>query len=284
MPGNQLRTCLKMTDARSRRGDEAEGLAQCMPRIRLLTSAAIILKHQLSDELVAAARVLTTKVDRLRFLPPVAHVYNPLTYAWNAHEEYLRRFGNSKKRVVFLGMNPGPFGMVQTGIPFGEIAAVRDWMGLHEKIKKPRREHPKRPILGFDCPRSEVSGRRLWKLFAERFGSAEKFSAQHFVVNYCPLAFLAESGANLTPDKLPKAESEPLLIICDEHLLRVVEILKPEWLIGVGGFAVKRAEFVAEKLPVRIGQILHPSPASPAANRGWSEAATKQLIDYKIWK
>ncbi len=237
-----------------------------------------------SDLLIEAARELSKKVDRLKFSSPVAHVYNPLTYAWKCHEEYLRQFGKNPKRIIFLGMNPGPFGMVQTGIPFGEIAAVRDWMGLHEQIEKPRREHPKRPILGFDCLRSEVSGRRLWKLFADRFGSAEKFSAQHFVVNYCPLAFLAESGANLTPDKLPKTESEPLLKICDAHLRRVLEILKPEWLIGVGGFAEKRATLVAENLPVRIGQILHPSPASPAANRGWSEAATKQLVALKIWK
>ena len=237
-----------------------------------------------SELLIEAARELSTKVERLKFGAPVVHVYNPLTYAWKAHEEYLRRFGNSRKRVIFLGMNPGPFGMMQTGIPFGEIPAVRDWMELHAKIEKPRHEHPKRPILGFDCPRSEVSGRRLWKLFAERFGSAGKFFKQHFVVNYCPLAFLAESGANLTPDKLPKAESERLFKICDEHLHRVLEILQPEWLIGVGGFAEKRAKLVAENLPVRIGQILHPSPASPAANRGWPEAATKQLIALKIWE
>lgn len=237
-----------------------------------------------SDLLVKAARELSAKVDRLKFGAPVAHVYNPLTYAWEPHEEYLRRFGNFRKRVIFLGMNPGPFGMVQTGIPFGEIAAVRDWMGLSGKIEKPRREHPKRLIQGYDCLRSEVSGRRLWKLFAERCGSAEKFFQQHFVVNYCPLAFLSESGANLTPDKLPKAESEPLLQICNAHLRRLLEVLEPEWLIGVGGFAEKRATLVAADLPIRIGQILHPSPASPAANRGWSEAATKQLIALKIWK
>ncbi|MEO5802437.1 MAG: uracil-DNA glycosylase family protein [Verrucomicrobiota bacterium] len=237
-----------------------------------------------SKFLIESARKLSAKVERLKFSPPIFHVYNPLTYAWKAHEEYLRRFGNSKKSVLFFGMNPGPFGMMQTGIPFGEITAVRDWMRIDEKIEKPRREHLKRPILGFDCPRSEVSGRRVWKLFAERFGSAEIFFGQHFVVNYCPLAFLAESGANLTPDKLPKAESEPLLKICDEHLRRVTEILRPEWLIGIGGFAATRAKLVAENTSVRVGQILHPSPASPAANRGWAEAATKQLVELKIWK
>ena len=118
-----------------------------------------------SQQLVAAARELSARVARLKFAPPVTHVYNPLTYARQSHEEFLRRFGGGRKRVVFLGMNPGPFGMVQTGIPFGEIAAVRDWLKISAPIEKPAAEHPKRPMLGFGCPRSEVSGRRLVETF-----------------------------------------------------------------------------------------------------------------------
>lgn len=241
-------------------------------------------KSSPSKKLIAAARELSAQVDQLKFPPPVTHVYNPLDYAWTAHEEYLRRFGNSRKRVIFLGMNPGPFGMAQIGIPFGEIAAARDWMGIRTPVGKPRQEHPKRPVEGFDCPRSEVSGRRLWGLFAERFGTAEKFFTEHFVVNYCPLAFLSETGSNLTPDKLPAIEQARLFQACDDHLATVVKALEPEWLIGVGGFAQKRAELVCENSAVKIGQILHPSPASPAANRGWAAAATKQLVALGVWK
>ena len=238
-----------------------------------------------SRQLIAAARELSRQVERLRFAPPVSHVYNPLTYAWPAHEIYLRRFGDGRKRVVFLGMNPGPFGMAQIGIPFGEIAAARDWMKIHAAIRKPVTEHPKRPILGFDCPRSEVSGRRFWKLFADRFGSPGKSFAGHFVANYCPLAFLATSGANLTPNKLPKAERESLFAICDEHLRRVLEILEPEWLIGIGAFARERGELVAADTNIRVGQILHPSPASPKANRhDWGKTATEQLVELGVWK
>jgi len=29
--------------------------------------------------------------------------------------------------------------------------------------------------------------------------------------------------------------------------------------------------------------VLHPSPASPAANRGWGEAATRQLVELGVW-
>ncbi len=182
-------------------------------------------------------------------------------------------------------MNPGPFGMAQTGIPFGEIAAVRDWLKISAKIGKPAGEHAKRLIRGFDCPRSEVSGRRLWGLFAERFGTPGRFFEGHFVVNYCPLAFCENSGCNRTPDKLRPAEKKSLLKICDAHLRRVLEILEPEWLIGVGDFAAKRGQAIVQETGknLRTGQILHPSPASPAANRGWAAKATEQLIGLRVW-
>lgn len=233
--------------------------------------------------LVAAARKLQDAVDALRFGAPVACVYNPLDYAGRMHEAYLRSFGAGRKRVVFLGMNPGPFGMAQTGVPFGEVAAVRDWMKLSASVRQPRTVHPKRPVLGLECPRSEVSGRRLWGLFADRFGTAEKFFEEHFVVNYCPLVFMAASGANLTPDKLPVAEAEPLFAACDGHLRAVVEALKPEWLVGVGDFAEKRLQEIFAGTGARIGKVLHPSPASPAANRDWAGTATKQLLAQGVW-
>ena len=233
--------------------------------------------------LIEAAQLLCTAVDDLNFRPPVASVYNPLRYAGSAHETYLRRFGNGRKRVVFVGMNPGPFGMVQTGVPFGEVAAVRDWLDISAIIEKPAREHPKRPVEGFSCQRSEVSGRRLWGLFAIRFGKAEEFFQEHFVANYCPLAFLESSGCNLTPDKLPARELQPLLAACDEHLRRLIEVLQPEWLIGIGDFAERRARIVFPEPPPKVGKVLHPSPASPVANRDWAGQAMRQLQALGVW-
>lgn len=237
-----------------------------------------------AEALLTAARELRQGVGRLRFAPPVAYVYNPLDYAWEMHAGYLRRFGAGRKRVLFMGMNPGPFGMAQTGVPFGEVAAVRDWMGLAGAVGKPVPEHPKRPVEGLACPRSEVSGRRLWGLFAERFGTAEAFFRDHFVGNYCPLVFMSATGANLTPDKLPAGEAGALSAVCDAHLRAVVGALEPEWVVGVGGFAETRArEALAGRVP-RFGRVLHPSPASPAANRGWAAAATRELVEQGIWE
>ena len=236
-----------------------------------------------SESLKKAAKELVRAVNALSFDLPTAYVYNPLDYAWEIHRQYLELAGGSKKKVVFLGMNPGPFGMAQTGVPFGEIPAVRDWMGLRGEVEKPESEHPKRPVEGLACAKSEVSGRRLWGLFAERFEKAENFFEDHFVANYCPLVFMEEGGKNRTPDKLPASETKALEEACDAHLARVVDALEPEWLVGVGAFAQKKAEVALTGKTLRIGKILHPSPACPAANRGWAEAATKQLDEQGIW-
>ncbi len=239
-----------------------------------------------AEALISAAQTLREALRPLRFAAPVEFVYQPLDYAWAPHEAYLRRFGSTQKRVVLVGMNPGPFGMTQTGVPFGEIAAVRDWMGLREPVGKPEREHPKRRVVGFECPQSEVSGRRLWGLFAQRFGQAEAFFEEHFVANYCPLVFIEASGRNHTPDKLPAAETTVMEAACDAHLRAVITALQPEWVIGVGAFAEERANRAKEviKGTFKTGRILHPSPASPAANRDWAGAATKQLVKLGIWK
>lgn len=220
----------------------------------------------------------------LRFASPVACVYNPLEHAWAAHETYLRRFGRGRKRVIFLGMNPGPWGMVQTGVPFGEVAMVRDWMGIEADVDKPHPEHPKRPVDGFACTRSEVSGRRLWGFFAEKFGTADAFFADHLVLNYCPLVWMEASGRNRTPDKLPAAEREAVETPCLVHLRAALDALQPEWAVGVGGYAEDRLRAVSRGDDRwQVARVLHPSPASPAANRGWSAAAEKSLSAVGVW-
>ena len=233
-----------------------------------------------TEELIAAARELATAMDQLVFDAPVAYTYNPLTYAWAGHEAYIRKFATGKKKVLYLGMNPGPFGMAQTGVPFGEIAAVTLWMGINAPIAQPPATHPKRPIQGFSCPRSEVSGRRLWGLFEEMYGSAEAFFADAYVANYCPLIWMSESGANIPPTQLPKEQVAQIDAACQRHLVRIIEILEPQYLIGVGGYALKQLELAAATIPEHtftLGTILHPSPASPVANKCWPEKPRQQI-------
>lgn len=231
-------------------------------------------------QLVQISRQLSRAVDALSFEPPVTHVYNPLAYARQPHEAFLERWGAGPKEVLMLGMNPGPFGMAQTGVPFGDVVSVRDFLGIQGRVKAPRAEHPKRPIQGFDCQRSEVSGTRLWGWVKQHFGTPDAFFARNFIHNYCPLVFMEAGGKNFTPDKLPVAEREALFAVCDDALRAVVNELKPSWVLGVGAFAQKRAALVlAEHVErgLKVGSILHPSPASPRANRGWAAAADADL-------
>ena len=244
--------------------------------------------------LVAISRRLARDMARLRFAAPVAHVYAPLVYAREPHERFLA-LARPGIDALFVGMNPGPFGMAQTGVPFGEIAAVRGFLGIEGRVTQPRDArrsaaaapndarwsvHPKRPIEGFACTRSEVSGQRFWGLFAREFATREKCFARMFVWNFCPLAFLSESGANITPDKLPRDEREAIERPCERALAAISDLLRPRLVSGVGAFAraaAERALAGAAHAPA-FGQILHPSPASPAANRGWEPQARAELV------
>ncbi len=229
----------------------------------------------ITDDLIA-------DLDGLAFGPPVTHVYNPLVYARAPWDAYCERYGQGRREVVLIGMNPGPYGMAQCGVPFGEIAHVRDWLGIEAPVGKPPVEHPKRPVLGFDCGRSEVSGRRLWSWAKETYGTPEAFFAKYFIANYSPLVFMEESGRNRIPEKLPKSERAPMNAACDRALRRTVELLQPKYVIGVGRFAEKKAKAVVGDLDVIIGSVPHPSPASPLANKGWAPLMTRALTELGV--
>ncbi|MGD9187409.1 MAG: single-stranded DNA-binding protein [Desulfobacteraceae bacterium] len=213
----------------------------------------------------------------LQFKSPVVSVYNPLEYARKAYDNYWRRYAGSPREIVLLGMNPGPWGMVQTGIPFGDVQMVRHWLEIDTPVQVPAKQHPKRPVQGLDCPRSEVSGRRLWGWAKERFQTPDRFFERFWVANYCPLAFMESSGRNRTPDKLPKAEKQPLFEICDQALRLTIEAMQPNYVIGIGSFAAQRAKAALKGMNLRLGQITHPSPANPRANRGWASYIEAEL-------
>jgi single-strand selective monofunctional uracil DNA glycosylase len=196
------------------------------------------------------SRKLSKAVGALEFGDPVDVVYNPLEYAWKPHRAYIRRYARPGIRALLLGMNPGPWGMAQTGVPFGEVEMVRSFLGIEEPVGRPTIEHQ----------------------FFDRF----------FIWNDCPLSFMESSGKNRTPDKLPADEREPLYAACDAALRSLVDILQPSMVVGVGAHATKRlSATLAERIEdgLEVGTILHPSPASPAANRGWAEAAERQMTE-----
>jgi single-strand selective monofunctional uracil DNA glycosylase len=249
------------------------GLAASSPTQR----DARLTPSPIAAALLEISLTLRQALATLTFAPPVSCTYQPLDYAWEPYAAYVTRYGSKPRKTLLLGMNPGPFGMAQTGVPFGEVASVRDWLQISGSIARPLVEHPKRPVLGFGCSRSEVSGRRLWGWAATRFRTPEAFFDQAFVINYCPLLFVEESGRNRTPDQLPAAERAALFSACDQALRSTVSTLQAEVVVGIGKFAEARARTVLADLGVSIGCVPHPSPASPAANRGWDLLADEAL-------
>ena len=195
--------------------------------------------------------------------------YNPLDYAWDAHEAYLRRMGGSGARTVILGMNPGPHGMGQMGIPFAATSVVRDLLGITGiPVNQPEAADPRRPVVGLEYAREEVSGTRLWGLLAEHYGDAGAIASSVFLVNHCPLMLFSGARAtNITPDKVAGPTAQILLERCDQHLCEVVSVLGAERVIGVGKFAESRARSALADEVVKVVGCWHPSPASPLANR-----------------
>ena len=206
-------------------------------------------------------------------------VYNPLAYAWEPHRAYLELASGEGAKTLLLGMNPGPHGMGQMGIPFAATSVVRDLLKITDlEVGQPRNPHPKRSVSGLDWPKEEVSGTRLWGLLADEYGSAESIFKSVFLLNHCPLMlFSGERATNITPDKISGPTTQALLERCDEHLREVVDIMQIRRVIGVGRYSEKRALNALSGIDISVTTCWHPSPASPLANRNKGEDWKKNV-------
>ena len=206
-------------------------------------------------------------------------VYNPLAYAWEPHRAYLELASGEGAKTLLLGMNPGPHGMGQMGIPFAATSVVRDLLKITDlEVGQPRNPHPKRSVSGLDWPKEEVSGTRLWGLLADEYGSAESIFKSVFLLNHCPLMlFSGERATNITPDKISGPTTQALLERCDEHLREVVDIMQIRRVIGVGRYSEKRALNALSGIDISVTTCWHPSLASPLANRNKGEDWKKNV-------
>lgn len=237
-----------------------------------------------SDFLVSRTKLLKSQCNNLKFSFE-GYIYNPLDYAWDCHEKFLRKYIKQNAKAVFLGMNPGPFGMMQTGVPFGEINAVKDYLKITGNIEKPENEHPARPVLGFETKRSEISGLRLWSLIASHYPNAD-FASDIAFFNYCPLGFLlnTKTAKNETPDHLAKEERKALEDVCNNYLDDVIEMINPEYLVGVGKYAEAKLLSANGSTGKKVFSIIHPSPGNPQANSNWAGKTELRLKEAGLWK
>ncbi|KAL7643956.1 UNVERIFIED_CONTAM: hypothetical protein RMT77_005968 [Armadillidium vulgare] len=221
----------------------------------------------------------------LNYNSKVECIYNPLEYAKEPHVNFVKTYCGGEKKVLLLGMNPGPWGMCQTGVPFGEVDHVKNWLNIDGKVERPSKELRQKPIHGFECTRSEVSGNRMWSLLKELSGDPKTLFEKVFIHNYCPLAFLSKTGKNITPVELPVEERKSLEEICDKYLIQVIELLKVEFLVCIGNYVSQRSQKALERsgvIGVQVSTLMHPSPINPKANKGWKQIAIKQLQEANV--
>jgi len=73
----------------------------------------------IAEKFLAVELQLCSELRSIQFpAAAVSHVYNPLEYAMAPHRQYVTTYCTTAKDVLFLGINPGPFGMAQTGVMF----------------------------------------------------------------------------------------------------------------------------------------------------------------------
>lgn len=235
---------------------------------------------------IDSAKKLSNECDKLipnlLKIKDLQYVTNPLNYAWEYHESYLKQYSGLGAKTLLLGMNPGPYGMAQCSVPFGATDIAKNFLNIKGNFSDPKGRHPKRPIEGLDFERQEVSGTRLWGLLKQIWDNPENIHKNVFLVNHCPLLLLGETGRNITPDNISGPALKKLLKICDEHLREVVTVLGINRVVGVGKYAEKRAKIALEGLDIEITTCWHPSPASPLANRNdgadWRKNVTNVLL------
>lgn len=240
----------------------------------------------LTDCFISLENDLVSQLNNLNYGPNVEYIYSPLDYASNLHKVFLKKFLCTSKKVLFLGINPGPWGMCQTGIPFGEVNIVRSYLRVDGEVLTPTNCHPQRPITGLNCHRSEVSGKRLWDLFIELSeGDPYKFFKDCFIHNYFPLALMNNNAKNITPGDLKSEYQKELQEICDKSLSDILTLFHTEIIVAIGKYAEKRSNEVVKKFRltnIKVVQIPHPSPRSVGTAEKWKKETLVQLKSYNI--
>ncbi|KAJ2944781.1 hypothetical protein O0L34_g1671 [Tuta absoluta] len=243
--------------------------------------------NKLYDDFLHIIDELNISLDHLILPSTVKCVYNPTIYARRTFEMYIKKYCNTKKSVMYFGMNPGPWGMSQTGVPFGEIGSVRDWLGIEGPVDKPPHEIPARPVKGFDCTRTEVSGKRFWGLFKDICRTPEKFFETSFIYNYMPVQWMKSNGCNLTPGDFKTSEMEELFNICDPVFIKVLELYEVRTVVAIGKFCETRAQKATQKYlsgsSIEVLYLPHPSPRA-VNNNNWNQKAMDILKKLDLMK
>jgi single-strand selective monofunctional uracil DNA glycosylase len=221
-------------------------------------------------------------------------VLDPGRYGERWHHRFRRCYPVGPRPLLVFGLNPGPYGMAQTGVPFTDLKRLefhlprlwRELLAAREPVALPGLAPPSlRPFLTRTFESSSV---RVYKFLERAFGSAEQAFRRVAFVNPCPLLFIDRAtGENRTPADLPRAA--PRLMREFDALRRTTVLEAVSELEARGavllGKDVARAAAPALRAALPADSVLeweHPARAVPEtwarglheslAARGWIDA------------
>ncbi len=139
-------------------------------------------------------------------------IWNPGLYGETWHARFRRLYRPGQHPLVVFGLNPGPYGMAQTGIPFTDIRRLvsalpdlaAELRGRGERVEPPGLAPPGlRPYLSRSFESSAV---RVYRFLKKGWGGAERGWTEVVVANPCTLLFIDPAeGKNRTPADLARA-------------------------------------------------------------------------------
>jgi single-strand selective monofunctional uracil DNA glycosylase len=218
-------------------------------------------------------------------------VLNPGRYGERWHARFRRAYPMSPRPLLVFGLNPGPYGMAQTGVPFTDLKRLESalpglWKDLVASGEPVTRPGLAPPSLARHLTRTfESSSVRVYRFLERAYGRPELALREVVFVNPCPLLFIdPETGANRTPADLPRAlraRKAAELVHAFEELrratvLEAVAELEPRGAILLGRDV---AAAVGEALRAALGarsvvEWEHPARAVPET---WSRGLADEL-------
>lgn len=211
-------------------------------------------------------------VRRALRLPRDHRVLNVHAYGWSAYEAFVRAYySDGRPRILALSMNPGPFGAVQTGIPFCDVPLARQLLPGFDRLiaAKPS---------WVASERREISALKLVVWSDARFGGIRGLYARVLLAMTCPLAILrGPRKTNVPLPALPRREQEKIEAFIPRHAAEEIRLAEPAGILMLGEWAQRVWRIALRTDPglASLPALAAPHPAAHITNRAKYAAWTR---------
>jgi len=211
-------------------------------------------------------------------------VWNPALYALDIYQEYLTKFPPEPGAILALGLNPGPYGMAQTGIPFTDCRTASGALGMEMTIpgKAPDDLISRlKKANGKWRGTYERSSLGMYRFLILAWGDIKTAYRNWFVGNPCPLLFLDPERWNVTPADPRLRRMKEVGELRQRAVIGFSEILNPRGIVCFGKDVAKAVGEVAIRQvgPDRVVFYEHPARAVPEK---WAAGLLQELTQRQL--